>query len=112
MEDKDQLKDILGNVTQIDKSIDLESVVLDIIEQQERSKVQIARYKANGFKALIVTAILLIVLVLLFSRSDVLRSMEYTVLTYTSITLALLTLFAQLEMGERNIFNHPEKNLT
>lgn len=112
MEDKDHLKEILENVTQIHESIDLESVVLGVIEQQERSKAQIARYKANGFKALIVTGILLIILVLLFSRPDALRSMEYTVLTYTSVTLALLTLFAQLEMGERNIFNHPEKNLT
>lgn len=106
MEDKDHLKEVLGPLDQIHDPINLESHILEVIEQQERSKNLIARYKANGFKALILSISLIVILGILLSIPRSTPFIGYTLITYGSISLALLTLFVQLEMGKRKIFNH------
>lgn len=112
MENIDHLKEILGNIDQVNEPIDLEMVILKEIQAQERSKVQIVRYKTNGIKALIVSGILIVVLGILFSLSSNVRSLEYSSVMYTSIALVLLILFVQLETGETKIFNNLKNNLS
>lgn len=111
MEDKDHLKEILGCIDHINEPIDLEAVILKTLQEQERLKNQIARYKANGIKALIVSAVLIVILGILFSLPNSIRSLEYLTIMYTSIVLALLVLFAQLETGGIKLFNNMKNNL-
>lgn len=110
MEDKDQLKEIFGKIDQIHAPIDLEGVILNSLQKEENLKANIARYKAKGTKALIASGILSIVLGILFSLPNSTRSLEHSVVTYTSIILILLVLFIQLEMGRTKFFNHLKKN--
>ncbi len=112
MEDKDHIKEILGNIDQVNEPIDLEGVILRAIQEQESSKVQIARYKVNGIKALKVSGILIVVLGILFSLPSSVRTVEHSIITYTSIILILLVLFIQLEMGRTRIFNNLKNNLS
>ncbi|MFS4447865.1 hypothetical protein [Maribacter sp. 2307UL18-2] len=112
MEDKDHLKEILGNIDQVNEPIDLEGVILKTIQKHESSKVQIARYKANGFKAIIVSGILIVILGILFSLPSSVRTFEHSIVTYTSIVLTLLVIFIQLEMGKAKIFNNLKNNLS
>lgn len=112
MEDKDHLKEILKNVDQINEPIDLEGVILKTIKEQESSKVQIARYKANGFKALIVSGILIVVLGILYSLPSYVRTVEHSIVTYTSVIITLFVIFIQLEMSKSKIFNNLKNNLS
>jgi len=113
MEDKDYLlKEILGKIDEVNEPIDLEEVILKAIQKQESSKFQIARYKAKGIKALIVSVILIVVLGILFSLPSNVSTVEHSIVTYTSIILMLIVLFIQLEMGGTKIFNHLKNNLT
>ena len=112
MEDKDHLKVLLSNINQINEPIDLEGVILKVIQEQEGSKIQIARYKANGLKALIVSGILVVILGILFSLPSSVRTLEHSIITYTSITITLLVIFIQLEMGNKKIFNNLKNNLS
>lgn len=112
MHDTDHLKEILGSIDQINEPIDLETGILKSIQKQELSKVQIARYKANGIKALIASGMLIVVLGILFSLPSSVRSVEHSIITYTSIILMLLVLFVQLEMGGTKIFNNLKNNLS
>ena len=112
MENKDHLKEILGNIDQINEPIDLEEAILKTIQKQESSKAQITRYKANGFKALILSAILVLVLGILFSLPSSVRTLEHSIITYTSIVLTLLVIFIQLEMAKTKIFNNLKNNLS
>jgi hypothetical protein len=111
MEDKDHLKEILGNIDQVNEPIDLETVILKAMQAQKRSKVQIARYISNGKKALIVSSMLIVVLAILFSLPNSVRTVKHSIVTYTSIILILLVLFIQLEMGRTKIFNNLKNNL-
>ena len=106
MEKKDHLKEILGSIDEVNEPIDLEGVILKSIQEQESSKVQIARYKAKGLKALIVSGMLIVVLGILFSLPSSVRTVEHSIVTYTSIILILLVLFIQLEMGKTNFLNN------
>jgi hypothetical protein len=112
MEDKDHLKEILGKIDQVNAPIDLERVILNIIQKEEKSKAQIARYKAKGTKALIASGILIIVLGILFSLPSSIRSFEHSVVTYTSITLILFVLFIQLEISRSKFFNNLKNNIS
>jgi protein-S-isoprenylcysteine O-methyltransferase Ste14 len=111
MEDKDHLKELLWTIDEVNEPIDLEGVILKAIQQQESSKLQIARYRANGIKALIASGILIIVLGILFSLPSSVRSVEHSIVTYTSIILVLIVLFIQLEMASTKKFNHLKNNL-
>ena len=111
MEDKDHLKEILENIDQINQPINLEETILKAIQKQENSKVQIARYKAKGIKALIVSGILIVVLGVLFSLPNSVRTVEHSIVTYTSILLILFVFFMQLEMGRTKIFKNLKNNL-
>ena len=111
MEDKDHLKEILGNVHEFNQPIDLEGVILTAIHKQESSQLEIASYKAKGIKALIVSGILIVVLGILFSLPGSVGSLEYSIVTYTSIISILLVLFVQLEMGVPKISNNLKNNL-
>lgn len=112
MEDKDHLKEIFGKIDQINELIDLEAVILNAIQKEEFSKAQIARYKAKGLKALIASGILVIVLGILFSLPNSVRSVEHSIVTYTSIIITLIILFILLEMGRTAIFNNLKNNLS
>jgi protein-S-isoprenylcysteine O-methyltransferase Ste14 len=112
MEDKDHLKELLGKIDEVNEPIDLERAILTAIQQQESSKLQIARYRANGIKALIASGILIIVLGILFSFPSSVRSVEHSIVTYTSIILVLIVLFIQLEMASTKKFNHLKNNLS
>jgi len=111
MEDKDHLKEILVKIDEVNEPIDLEVTILKAIQKQESSKLQIARYKAKGIKALVVSGILIVVLGILFSLPSNVRTIEHSIVTYTSIILILLVLFIQLEMGRTKIFNNLKNNL-
>lgn len=112
MEDKDHLKVILGMIDQINEPIDLEVVISKAIQEQENSKAQIARYKANGLKALIVSGILVVILGMLFSLPSSVRTIEHSIITYTSIIIIQLIIFIQLEMGEKKIFSSLKNNIS
>ncbi|WP_281540578.1 hypothetical protein [Maribacter aestuarii] len=111
MEDKDHLKEILGKINEVNEPIDLESVILKIIQKQESLKLQIARYKAKGKKALILSSLLIVVLGMLFSLPRNVETVEHSILTYTSVILILIVLFIQLEMGGTKIFNNSKNDL-
>jgi protein-S-isoprenylcysteine O-methyltransferase Ste14 len=112
MEDKDRLKEILGKIVEVNEPIDLEGVILKAIQKQESLKLQIARYKAKGIKALIVSGFLIVVLGILFSFPSNVRTVEHSIVTYTSIILILIVLFLQLEMGGTKIFDNLKNNLS
>ncbi|MFK7806673.1 MAG: hypothetical protein AB8F74_02630 [Saprospiraceae bacterium] len=111
MERKDYLKEILGEVGEVNQPVDLEGVIMNAIQEQENLELQIANYKAKGLKALIGSSILILVLGILFSFPGSVRTVEQSILTYTSIVLILLTILIQLEMGETRIFNKLKNNL-
>jgi len=106
MEDKDHLKEILSNIDCINEPIDLEGVILKAIHKEETTKVKIARYKAKGIKALIASFILIIVLGILFSLPSYVRSIEDSIIAYTSIILVLIVFFVQLEISETKKFKN------
>ncbi|MFD0796850.1 hypothetical protein ACFQZJ_05225 [Maribacter chungangensis] len=111
MDKEDRLMEILREIDAVNGPIDLENAVLKAIMEQEHSKQKIANYKAKGMKALTVSVILIIALGILFSMSGYVRTVEHSIITYTSIIIVLIVLFIQLEMGGTNIFkNH--KNIT
>lgn len=110
MEDRDHLKEILGKVDEINESIDLEGAILNTIQKEEKTKAQIALYKAKGLKALITSGVLIIVLGILFSLPSNVSTLEYSIVTYTSIILVLIVLFIQFEMGLTKIFNNLKNN--
>ncbi|MFD0798414.1 hypothetical protein ACFQZJ_13155 [Maribacter chungangensis] len=112
MEDKDDLKEILGDIDQVNEPIDLEEIILNNIQKEEQSKAQIAYYKAQGIKALIMSGILIMVLATFFSLPSSIGSFEYSIITYTSITITLFVLFIQLEMGKSKIFNNLKNNVS
>lgn len=112
MENKDHLKELLGSIDQINESIDLEAVILKTIQKEEVLKTRIARYKANGSKALIVSGFLIVVLGILFSLPNHVRTLEHSIVTYASTALVLLIIFIQLEMGKTKIFNNLKNNLS
>lgn len=106
MEEKDPLKALLGNLDQVNQSIDLESVILKSIEQQELRKSKIKRYRTKGNQALKFSLVLIIVLGVLFSLPDNVSSFQKAVFTYFSITLMLLILFVQLEVSGKFLLNN------
>ena len=110
MEDRDYLKEILGKIDQVNEPVDLEKVILNTICKEENLKAQIALYKVKGSKALIASGILILVLLILFSLPSSVRSVEYSIVTYTSIVLILFVLFIQLEIGNSQIFNNLKNN--
>jgi uncharacterized membrane protein len=112
MDDIDHLKKIFGKIDHVHEPIDMEEVILRAIHKQESSTLQIARYKAKGIKALMVSGILIIVLGFLFSFPSNVSTVENSISTYTSIILILLVLFIQLEMGRTKIFNNLKNNLS
>ena len=105
MDNKDHLKEILDITGQIHEPIDLEAVILKSIQEKEYFKNQIAKYKTNGVRALLVTAVLIIILAIFYSLPDSVQSFEYSFIKYTSIILVLLVLFIQLEISGTHIFN-------
>ena len=90
MEDKDILKEILKGVYE---NVDLESIILNSIQEQEKSKIRIDRYKDKGVKSLIVSVILIVILGILFSLSIKMSTVENSIVTYTSIILILIVFF-------------------
>lgn len=84
---------------------------MKVIQKKESSKLQIARYKSKGIKALIVSGILIVVLGFLFSLPSNVLTVEHAIEAYTSIILVLIVLFVQLEMGVTKIFNILKKKL-
>ncbi|MFK7936753.1 MAG: hypothetical protein AB8G22_24785 [Saprospiraceae bacterium] len=112
MEEKDHLKEILGSLDQINAPIDLEAAILKSIQQQEIRQAEIARYQANGFKGLIISAVLITILGILYSLPSSVASIEFASVTYTSIPIVLLLLFIQLEMGGSKIFHYYKNNLS
>lgn len=112
MDDRDHLKEIMAQIDQLNEPIDLEGIILNAIRREENLKTQIAHYRANGIKALVASGILIIVLGILFSLPSSVRSLEYSIVTYTSIVLILFVLFIQLEMGNSRIFYNLKNNIS
>ena len=111
MEDKDILKEILKGIDGVYENVDLESIILNSIQEQEKSKIRIYRYKDKGVKSLIVSVILIVILGILFSLSIKMSTVENSIVTYTSIILILIVFFIQIEMGGNKIFNNLKNNL-
>lgn len=111
MEDKDILKEILKGIDGVYENVDLESIILNSIQEQEKSKIRIDRYKDKGVKSLIVSVILIVILGILFSLSIKISTVENSIVTYTSIILILIVFFIQIEMGGNKIFNNLKNNL-
>lgn len=106
MEDKDQLKEILSNINHINDPIDLEASIMKSIERSELVKDKIANYKRQGIRGLIISFILVIALVLIYSF----QTAEDANLKYTSIAACLILLFAQLELGGLKFINQIKNN--
>ena len=110
MEDNDYLKEILGKMDQIHEPVDFEKTILNTLQKEQKLKTKIAAYKSRGKKALLVSGILIIVLGILFSIPSNHKAMKQTVITYASISLVLILLFFQLEVGSSKIFNQSKNN--
>ncbi len=106
MEDKDQLKEILSNINNINTPIDLEDAIIQAIKKEALVKERIASYKRQGIRGLIISCILVITLVLIYSFQTV----EDAYLKYTSIVACLILLFAQLELGGLKFINQIKNN--
>lgn len=111
MEERDELKEILKNINQISKPIDLEDSIMHSIREQEIIKNKIIRYRRNGIRGLIFSFILAISLVLIYSFSIGFQTFEGAIIKYTSIVACLIVLFAQLEMGGLQFINQFKNNL-
>ncbi len=99
MEDQDQLKEILSNINQINKPIDLEASIMQSIREQALIKQKITRYQRQGIRGVVLSMVLVIALVCIYSFSSRVQTFESTTIKYTSIITCLIVLFAQLEMG-------------
>ncbi|WP_400078726.1 hypothetical protein [Winogradskyella sp. R77965] len=110
MEDKDQLKDILSNINHINEPIDLEASIMQSIQKEALVKQKIASYKKQGIRGLVISIILVITLVFIYSFSDGLQTTEGSHLKYTSIVACLILLFAQLEIGGLKFINQIKNN--
>jgi len=106
MKDKDQLKDILNNIDSINKPINLEDVIMQSIRKDELIKDKITNYKKQGIRGLIISFILVIALVLIYS----LQTVGDVNLKYTSIGTCLILIFAQLELGGLKFINQIKNN--
>lgn len=105
MEEKDQLKEILININQINEPIDLEVGIMHAIREQEIIKNQIIRYRRNGIRGFVFCLILVITLAFMYSFSNGFQTFEGASIKYTSIIISLIILFAQLEMGGLQFIN-------
>ena len=110
MEDKDQLKEILKNINQINESIDLEDSIMHSIRKQEIIKNKIIRYRRNGIRGLVFSFILVITLAFMYSFSSSFQTFEGASIKYTSIVISLIVLFAQFEMGGLQFINQFKNN--
>ncbi len=99
MEDKDHLKGILGNINQIDKSIDLEASIIELILKRENLKRQIARCKFKGILGLVISLILAIILTIVYSFPSSFNSLDHPIIKYASLITSLFILYIQLELG-------------
>jgi len=106
MENEDHLKEILKCINQVNGPIDVESEVLQKIREYEKYKDKIAKYKANHIKALVMSGVLIMVLVLLFSLPSNIRTVEYSVSTYVLVLIVLIVIFIQLEMTHVKLFKN------
>ena len=105
MENKDQLKEILSNINQINEPIDLEASIMQSIRNEELTKLKIKNYRRQGIRGLVISFILVLVLVCIYSFSKNFQSLESASFKYTSIVACLILLFAQLELGGLQFFN-------
>lgn len=106
MKNKDQLKKALSNINHIYKPIDLEASIMQSIKRDALVKDKIANYKRQGIRGLIISFMLVIALVLIYSfQTD-----EDANLKYTSIAACLILLFAQLELGGLKFINQIKNN--
>jgi hypothetical protein len=99
MEDQDQLKEILSNISQINKPIDLEASIMQSIREEELIKQKITNYRRQGIRGSVLSMVLIIALVCIYSFSSGIQTFETASIKYTSIITCLIVLFAQLEMG-------------
>jgi len=106
MEDKDQLKEILSNINQINDPIDLETSIMQSIQKEALAEQKIAKYRKQGILGLVISFTLFILLVFIYSF----KTVESTNLKYTSIAVCLILLFAQLELGRFKIINQIKNN--
>jgi len=111
MDKKDHFKEIFRMIDDVNEPIDLEEVILRTIQKQESSRLQIMRYRTIGIKALVLSIILIVILGILFSLPSNVRTVQHSIITYTSISLMLIILFIQLELGRTKIFNNLKNNL-
>jgi len=98
MEQKDELKDILRTLNQLHAPIDLETRIISSIQKQENLKAQAERYMTQGIRALIVSFLLLVILIISF-YFEASTSFQDRTLKYASIIISLLVLFIQLELA-------------
>jgi phosphate/sulfate permease len=110
MENKDYLEEILGKIDEVNEPVDLEEAILKTIEQQESIKLQITRYQ--GTTALLVSAVLIVILGVLFSLPSSMGTSNRFIASFVGLSLALLILFIQLEMGGAKIFNQIKNYLS
>ncbi|WP_139828014.1 hypothetical protein [Marivirga sericea] len=107
MNKEDHLKDIFREIDNVNDPIDLEERVLGAIATQESLQGKIGHYKAKAMMALKLSVGLIAVLGILFSFSTNVRTMEYSIVTYTAVILTLIILFIQLEISRtRTVKNH------
>jgi hypothetical protein len=110
MEGKDQLKEILSNINHINEPIDLEASIMQSIQKETLVKQKIANYRKQGIRGLIISFILVIILVGIYSFSSGVETAECARLKYTSIVTSLIFLFAQLELGGLQLINQIKNN--
>jgi hypothetical protein len=109
MEDKDQLKEIISSINHINVPIDLEASIMRSIRNEELIKLKIKNYRRQGLRGLVVSFILVLALVCIYSFSKSFQSFEHASFKYASVVACLILLFAQLELGGFHVMN-PFKN--
>ena len=110
MENKDQLKEILSNINHINEPIDLEVSIMQSIYKEELTKQKIANYRKQGIRGLVVSFLLVVALVCIYSFSKNFQTLENANFKYTSIMACLILLFAQLELGGLQFINQIKNN--
>jgi len=109
MEDKDQLKEILSSINHINEPIDLEASIMQSIQKEALTTQKIESYKKQGVCGLVISILLVVTLVFIYSFSESLKTDTGTNLKYTSIVACLILLFAQLEFGGLKFINQIKK---
>lgn len=102
MKEKDELKMVFKNIDTVYPNIDLESAVLQRIQQQTKVKEQIEKNRKYGLIGIFTSIILIVVFALMFNSPSLSISFNEPMIQLVMCAFVLILLFLQLEATSKN----------